>query len=167
MMKRILCLLTAMIILAGCAGIPMSEVPEPTETPVTTMITEEDEIEVEENMNKTIYAKIGDSTFTIELEDNESTEALIHLLEEGERTVSCRNYGGFEKVCDLGVSLPSDDTQMTSSPGDVFLYVGSQIVIFHGSNSWSYTKLGHVTDISDEELRNILSGPETEITFSY
>jgi hypothetical protein len=38
------------------------------------------------------------------------------------------------------------------------LYSGSQMVVFYGSNSWAYTRLGKITDKSDSELRELLGG---------
>lgn len=35
--------------------------------------------------------------------------------------------------------------------GDIVLYSGNQMVIFYGSNSWSYTKIGKIGDLSGWE----------------
>jgi len=109
---------------------------------------------------------IGDHEFTITLYDNETTGALKKLLESGPLRVKCSNYGGFEKVCRLEKRLPSDDVQTKTKAGDVMLYSGNQIVIFYGSNSWAYTKIGRVDPEYLDQLHEILSGPETEIIFS-
>ena len=113
-----------------------------------------------------IRITVGERSFIVRLEDNESAAALRELLTAGDRTISASNYGGFEKVCQLGTSLPRNDVQTTTSAGDVMLYSGNQIVIFYGSNSWAYTRLGKVEDLSADELEQILSGSETEITLS-
>ncbi len=113
-----------------------------------------------------IHITVGEQSFIVRLEDNESAAALRDLLKDGDRTISASNYGGFEKVCQLGTSLPRNDVQTTTSAGDVMLYSGNQIVIFYGSNSWAYTRLGKVEDMKAEELEQILSGPETEISLS-
>lgn len=113
-----------------------------------------------------IRVTVGSSSFIVNLEDNESAEALRDMLLEDDVTISASNYGGFEKVCQLGKALPCDDKQTTTKAGDVMLYSGNQIVFFYGTNSWAYTKLGEVGDLSAEELENILSGSETEITLS-
>ena len=85
-------------------------------------------------------------------------------LSDGPRTISASNYGGFEKVCPLGVRLPSQNVQTDTQPGDVMLYSGDQIVIFHGNNAWAYTRLGWIEGKTQAELRDILSGPEDKIT---
>ena len=105
---------------------------------------------------------IGDHTLTVRLADNESAAALKALLANGPVTLSASNYGGFEKVCSLGTRLPSHDEYTVTKPGDVMLYAGSNIVLFHGSNSWEYTRLGWIDEMTN--LSGILSGNENEIT---
>ncbi|MCH5158515.1 MAG: hypothetical protein J1F33_04890 [Clostridiales bacterium] len=68
--------------------------------------------------------------------------SLTTTLTENEKRFSCRSYVGFEAVGSLGFSLVRADTQITADPGDVMLYSGNQIVIFFGSNTWAYTRLG-------------------------
>lgn len=122
----------------------------------------------EDNIMETneIYIKIGENTLTAVLEDNESAAALKELLADKPLTISASNYGGFEKVCDLGTSLPRNDVQTTTHAGDICLYSGDQIVIFYGSNSWSYTRLGKISGADSSEPERILSGTETELTLS-
>lgn len=114
-----------------------------------------------------IQIRIGDSTLTAVLEDNESAEALKRLMADGPLTIPASNYGGFEKVCSLGTVLPSNDSQTTTRAGDICLYNSNQIVIFYGSNSWAYTRIGKISDADEAELEKILSGKETEITLSF
>ena len=114
-------------------------------------------------MNQIIIT-VGENELTVRLAENESAEALKAWLADGPMTISASNYGGFEKVCPLGVRLPSQDVQTSTQPGDVMLYSSNQIVIFHGNNSWAYTRLGWIEGKTQTELRSILSGPEGEIT---
>lgn len=138
-------------------------------SPETETESEQESVEMEEseeNEVKTdqIYIEVGENTLTAVLEDNESAKALKELLANGPLTISASNYGGFEKVCSLGKSLPRNDSQTTTDAGDICLYNGNQIVIFYGSNSWAYTRLGKVSDADGAELEKVLSGEETEIT---
>ena len=89
-----------------------------------------------------MYITIEGKTMTVQLEDNSATRELIELLQQASITYTARDYGGFEKVGELGHSLPTSNEQITTQAGDVILYSGSQIVLFYGSNSWSYTRLG-------------------------
>lgn len=58
------------------------------------------------------------------------------------------DYAGFEKVGSLGQSLPTENSRITARSGDIVLYQGNQIVMFYGSNSWSYTRLGKIDDLA-------------------
>ena len=96
-------------------------------------------------------------------EDNRSVEALENLAP---LTVKMSAYGGFEQVGRIGRSLPRDDVRITTEPGDIVLYAGNQIVIFYGSNTWEYTRLGHATEKSEAELAEILGKPGVTLTIS-
>ena len=75
-------------------------------------------------------------------------------------------YGGFEQVGSLGSSLPRNDVQTTIIAGDIVLYSGNQIVVFYGSNSWAYTRLGKITDKTAEEMSNLLGNGDVTITIA-
>ena len=113
-----------------------------------------------------IRVTVGSSSFIVNLEDNETAKALREMITDEDLTISASNYGGFEKVCQLGKTLPHNDKQITTEAGDVMLYSGNQIVFFYGANSWSYTKIGKVEASSIEELESVLSGSETEVILS-
>jgi hypothetical protein len=113
-----------------------------------------------------IRVTVGSSSFIVNLEDNETAKALREMITDEYLTISASNYGGFEKVCQLGKTLPRNDKQITTEAGDVMLYSGNQIVFFYGANSWSYTKIGKVEASSIEELESVLSGSETEVILS-
>ena len=123
------------------------------------------ENKVDESMN-TAYIKVNNNVLNIELEDNSATIELKERLKNGDIVVNAHEYGGFEKVGDLGFSLPREDTNITTSAGDIVLYQGNQISLFYNSNSWSYTKLGKIQNISSSELNNILGNGDVTITFT-
>ncbi|MCC8098978.1 MAG: hypothetical protein LIO78_02795 [Clostridiales bacterium] len=108
--------------------------------------------------------QIGDSVFTATLEENEAVNALVAMMEEAPVVIEMNDYSGFEKVGPLGTSLPTSDSQTTTQAGDIVLYNGNQIVIFYGSNSWSYTRLGHIDDLTGWE--EALGGGDVTVTFS-
>jgi hypothetical protein len=123
------------------------------------------ENKVDESMN-TVYIKVNNNVLNIELEENSATIELKERLKNGDIIVNAHEYGGFEKVGDLGFSLTREDTNITTSAGDIVLYQGNQISLFYNSNSWSYTKLGKILNVSSSELKNILGNGDVTITFT-
>ena len=96
-------------------------------------------------------------------EENASVDALKALAGENGLSVSLSPYGGFEQVGPLGEEIEREDTEITSSPRDIMLYAGDQIVLFYGSNTWAYTKLGHI-DLAKDELEKLLGGEQVDLT---
>ena len=95
---------------------------------------------------------------------NASVAALSELCREAPLSLSLSGYGGFEQVGPIGTSLPRADEQTVTEAGDIVLYAGSQIVVFYGSNSWAYTRLGHITDQSAADLARLLGRGDVTIT---
>ena len=112
----------------------------------------------------TMNVQVGDASFTAALEENDAVSALIEMMEEGPVTIEMDDYSGFEKVGPLGTSLPASNSQTTTQAGDIVLYQGNQIVMFYGSNSWSYTRIGHITDLTGWE--EALGSGSVTVTFS-
>ena len=113
-----------------------------------------------------VRLKVGDNTMTATLTDNEATRELTKLLEQGDLTIRMSDYGGFEKVGALPQSFPTSNTQITTVPGDMMLYQGNQMVIFYGSNSWSYTRLGKIDGATVSNLRQFLGNGDITLTLS-
>lgn len=118
----------------------------------------------EEETGMKLNVQIGESTFTATLEQNAAAEALAELVRDGAVTIRMSDYGGFEKVGSLGVSLPAGNRQTTTQSGDIVLYQGSQIVLFYGSNTWSYTRLGRIDELAG--WADALGGGAVTVTFS-
>ena len=116
--------------------------------------------------DNTMIMKIGDTKVNVEWEDNQAVEALRDMAKDGDITIQMSMYGGFEQVGSIGQSLPRDDKQTTTSSGDIVLYSGNQMVVFYGSNSWSYTRLGHISDKDEAEMADLLSNGDVTITIS-
>lgn len=113
-----------------------------------------------DDINKTndnLKLLIDDVEVNVEWEDNDSVNAIKELAKNGGLTIDTHQYGGFEQVGEIGQSIVSNNVQMTTKPGDIVLYADSNIVVFYGSNSWSYTKLGRIVGKTDDELKNLLS----------
>ena len=116
-----------------------------------------------QTMTQKLYITIDGKTLPVELVDNAATQTLVAALQEGDITYEAHDYGGFEKVGALGRSLPTNDTQTTTQAGDVILYSGNQIVLFYGSNSWSYTRLGRMEYSSQAELESFLKAGQGNV----
>ena len=115
-------------------------------------------------MPETIKITVSGKTLPVKIEDNEATKALVAALHEASITYEAHDYGGFEKVGPLGRTLPTIDTQITTQAGDVVLYSSNQIVLFYGSNTWSYTRLGKMQFESLDELKSFLKAGEGNIS---
>lgn len=105
---------------------------------------------------------INEQEVPVNWEENDAVKKLKELMP---LTISMSMYGGFEQVGYIGQSLPRDDSQITTSFGDIVLYSGDQIVIFYGSNSWSYTRLGHI-DLSQKEMSDLLGNGDVSISLT-
>ena len=113
-----------------------------------------------------MYITIDGVSQPATLYDNVATRALVAHLQETPVTVSLNSSGGFEIWGALGFSLPASNEQITAQPGDVILYNGSNICLFYGTNSWSYTRLGHIDGLSENELRTFLKAGESNISIT-
>ena len=109
---------------------------------------------------------IDNHVLAVTLVDNNATRALVERLQEGNVSYSSSSYGNFETVGNIGFSLPTSNSSITTQAGDVILYQGNQICIFYGSNSWSYTRLGRISNASETELRSLLSAGNVNVTLS-
>ena len=122
-----------------------------------------DETEIGET---TMTMTIGDTKVNVDWEANSSVDALKELVSSGPLSIDMSIYGGFEQVGTIGQSLPREDKQTTTASGDIVLYSGNQLVVFYGSNSWAYTRLGHISDKTDAEIEALLSKGDVTITLS-
>ena len=126
----------------------------------------EPEAQTEEVKEMTMHLKIGDTAVETAWENNASVEALKALCADEPLVVEMSMYGGFEQVGSIGKRLPRSDVQITTKAGDLVLYSGNQLVVFYGSNSWAYTRLGHITDRSAKEMAELLGSGDVTITIS-
>ena len=108
--------------------------------------------------------KIGNKEVDVIWEDNESVKALRELVGSETISINMSMYGGFEQVGEICTSLPRNDAQTTTSCGDIVLYSGDKFVVFYGSNSWSYTRLGKITGLDRAQLTELLSEGDVTIT---
>ncbi len=176
---------TVLVTLAGCSAAPevttttiaqittstkeMSEMTTENTTATAISETSETTAQTEETNTitetaKSMTLKIGEREVQVSWEDNDSVDDLKKLAASG-LTIKMSMYGGFEQVGPIGQSIARDDEQTTTAPGDIVLYSGDQIVVFYGSNSWEYTRLGKI-NMSEDELTELLGNGDVTITLS-
>ena len=137
----------------------------PAETAAPTPAPAETEAPIEATVEEEASLKlwIGKQEVEVLWEDNDSVRALVELAGTEGLTVALSGYGGFEQVGSLGTRLPRSDVQTVTGPGDIVLYSGSSIVLFYGSNSWAYTRLGKIQGLNESELRQLLGGGDVAL----
>ena len=101
-------------------------------------------------------------TFEVELENNTSAKALKEYVSKEKRTLSLDDYGNFEKVGDLGITLPRNDETITTKEGDLILYLGNKLCLYYNQNTWDFTKLGHIKDTT--HLKEVLGKGSVQVT---
>lgn len=142
-MKRlIMALLMSTLLLSGCISNKNNK-DNQSEDDITDNIPEEEIMKLE----------IDENVLDVSWNNNASVTALSEIKQ---LTINMHLYGGFEQVGYIGQSIVSDDKEITTKPGDIVLYSSNQIVVFFGTNTWSYTKLGHI-NLSDSELNTLLN----------
>lgn len=167
-MVRLFCMLLAAFSLSACGGGVISADANGPQT-----VAAEEEAanpypstteEAPSQEETALKITVGDQELLATFADNSSAEAFRELLAQGPLTVEMEDYGEFEKVGPLGTTLPRNDTQITTQPGDVILYQGNQITIYYGTNSWSFTRLARIDD--PDGLREKLGDGAVTVTFS-
>ena len=173
--KYIFPVIAAMLVLSGC-GSDNSAAGETTSAAQTTVVETSGTVaeqtvagsneKSEENKMNKLQIEINGHTLNAALADNTSAKALAELLEEGPLTLELSDYGNFEKVGSLPKSLPRNDEQITTEPGDIILYLGNQITIYYDVNTWNFTRLGRIDNITQAELKEILGSGDVSVTLS-
>lgn len=165
-----LMMLMLSIVLSACANSPDDNMSVKEENAVEEKMTDSEGVvggetkvndEIKKNEEQNMVMKIGDTSVDVTWEDNDSIKELNKLAESG-LSISMSMYGGFEQVGSIGQSISRNDVQMTTQSGDIVLYSGNQLVVFYGSNSWSYTKLGKI-NLSQKELEKLLGNGDVTI----
>lgn len=126
----------------------------------------EDKIDKDGDKVKNIRIRVNNEVLDVKLENNSSSDALVERLKQEDIIIEAHDYGNFEKVGDLGFSLPTNDVRITTKPGDLILYQGNQITLYYDTNTWSLTKLGEVVGKSQNELKNVLGSGNVTLVLS-
>lgn len=171
----LLCLII-LFSLGGCSNSLLDNRTSQTIVPDQEVSSGDMQFAVAENLAEEMSEEVLDSNkititvnghiLTATLADNESAENLKAYLAQEDLTVNLRDYGGFEKIGPIGIDLPTNNENITTNAGDFVLYSGNSLVIFYGSNNWSYTRLGRIDDTSAQELKEILGSGNVTVTLS-
>jgi hypothetical protein len=152
------CLLDELIRLGGHSAEAPSEASMTAPETITSVTASENA----KKDGETMIMKIGETTVSVIWEENTSVQELIELAKEG-LSISMSKYGGFEQVGAIGSSISREDHRITTAPGDIVLYSGNQLVVFYGSNTWEYTRLGKI-ELSEKDLKDLLGNSDVTIT---
>ena len=158
----------AVTLFTGCGYNENTQAKTNSNTATENHLNDEEDVIIDDERSTESMLKlfINDEEIQVIWEENESVEALKNLAEDKPIIIDMSMYGGFEQVGSIGQSIPRNDKQMTTSAGDIVLYSGNQLVVFYGSNSWAYTKLGHIENTSAEEMKKRLGSGDVNVTIS-
>ena len=120
------------------------------------------------NAQQKLYLTIGGITKTATLVSNSSTEALMAQLQKDDITYEAHDYGNFEKVGPLGYTFPENNAQISTEPGDLILYQGSNLCIYYDTNSWNFTRIGKLDGMTQADIKTWVnaSGGNVSVTLS-
>ena len=100
--------------------------------------------------------EVNGTDIKVKLYDNSSAKAVEELLKKGPFTLNMKDYAHMEKVGSFGMQLPANDEMITTEAGDVILSEGNLLVIYYAPNTWNFTRLGKVQNLSADELKKVL-----------
>ena len=100
--------------------------------------------------------EVNHTDIQVELVPSSSSEALEELLKGGPLTIPMKDYAHMEKFGDVGTRLPRNDQRITTKAGDVILSEGNLLVIYYAPNTWNFTRLGRVINMTEKELKKVL-----------
>ena len=112
-----------------------------------------------------ITSDSGNHKLNATLTNNSSATAFYNLLKRAPVTIKMSDYSNFEKYGPIGTFLPRNDTQITTTAGDIILYQGNKIAIYYDTNSWNFTLLGKVDGVTQAELKRILGRSDVTAVF--
>ena len=113
----------------------------------------------------TLCIEANGRIFYADLCDNSSAEALTEQLSKSPLELELHDYGHFEKVGPLPWELPRNDEQITTVPGDVILYLGKEITVYYDRNTWDFTRLAKINDVTKEELLSVFGEGNVKARF--
>ena len=165
LMKKLITFVAIFLLLSACSSDAASSSPTAARNSAQSGDTPSSETSKGAAVMK-LEIHVNDTTFTATLNDNSSAKALVELLQKGDLTLDMEDFSNFEKVADLPVTLPRNDTPTDTDAGDLILYLGKRIVIYYDKNSWNFTTLGKIDNVNKKRLKQILGDGNVTVTFS-
>lgn len=164
-MKRTVLLILSLCMILVISGCNSSDdrVNQTNDSEKSLRVSSESESKMIEDVNIKLY--LNDKEVEVIWENNAAIEEIFKDVKNNDLIVEMSMYGGFEQVGDLGKRYTQNDKQITTKSGDIVIYGGDKIVVFYGSNTWEYTKLGKINE-SEYTITNLLSKENIELKIS-
>lgn len=160
-MRQFWMIIFAILLAINVSACSPDDTPNTSEIPKTEQPDDNNDNGENESMKFTL--KIGSSTFTATLADNETAKAFSTMLP---MTINMRDVNNNEKFFNLSQSLPTATTRPdTIQIGDLMLYGASGLVLFYEtfSTSYNYTRIGKIDNPSG--LENALGAGSVTVVF--
>lgn len=104
---------------------------------------------------------VGEKTFIATLADTPSAKAFVARLP---LTLDMADYGGFEKVANIGTTPSEHRLENSLGLGDIMLYSSNTLVLFYANHGgYAYTRIAKVGDTNG--LRDALGSGNVTIKF--
>lgn len=161
-MKQFSLLLLNLILLAAITGCSSKQAASSEILSVESQQSSIPEETTTERIDAEMKMYINDIEIPVTWENNQSVNALKDDLQMGDIVIPMSMYSNNEQFGSLGKIYPSSDIQTTTNNGDIVLYSSNQIVVFYGSNSWAYTRLGRM-DLPEDEVTELLCNGDITI----
>lgn len=126
--------------------------------------TPKNEVTAQQTMTQKLYLTINGTTMAATLVDNSSTQALVEALQTADIVYEAHDYGNFEKVGPLGQSFPQNNEDITTTAGDLILYQGSNLCIYYATNTWDFTRIGHIDGATSDNIRAFVNAGGGNVT---
>ena len=157
--KRIITAVIILVVALFCAACGGTDDKKPQETDTQKGTTVEKKAQ-------DMTLKIDGKKVDVKWAANKSVDSLRKMSSEKPLEIKMSMYDDFEQVGEIGKSLPAEDENITTAPGDIMLYSGSNIVVFYGSNTWDYTRLGKIEGLTESELKELLGSGDVTVSIS-
>ena len=159
-----LVILLMMMVVGGCAQAGPFQAPSPSPSAAPAVSAADGQKAPSDDGAFEIV--VGETRLPADFAGGAAADALKERLATRDVTVTLSEYGGFEKVGDLGFTLPASDESITAKAGDVVLYQGDKLSIIYGENTWSYTRLGTIHEAAGQSLRDVLGDGDVTVTLT-